>query len=380
MSQRARCGDRSRAALLSHDAAVKLSFKGPRLVCTLSSVALLMALTLPFSPATAQAVGSDVQTVEPGIPEGTPAASDLEPPLPEVPDPLPEVVARVNGQGISSAELERAVREVEAQAGRPVPAENRSAIYRSVLDQLVGYHLLAQESESRGITIAEVEVQERVDKVRQQYPTQEAFEQALAEQSMTAEALHEEARTDMRISRMVETELGDSIAVTEADIGTFYQQNPDEFNELESVRARHILVGVEAEADETRRAQQRVVAETIRRKALAGEDFPTLAQNHSRDRVSAGNGGDLGFFVRGDTAPEFEAVAFALAPGEISDVVETPYGFQIIKVEEHRPARIVPLAEASEQIGRYLLDRAREAETSRFIDRLKTKGQVEIVF
>lgn len=98
----------------------------------------------------------------------------------------------------------------------------------------------------------------------------------------------------------------------------------------EKVRARHILIKTENRDEETARSEARKILEQIR----AGGDFPDLARKHSEDTASATQGGDLGFFTRGQMVPEFEQTAFSLQPGEVSDLVRSTFGFHIIKVEE----------------------------------------------
>src|SRR5439155_989667 len=108
------------------------------------------------------------------------------------------------------------------------------------------------------------------------------------------------------------------------------------------VRARHILVKTAADAGADAKAAARKKAEELLAKVKAGGDFAALAKERSEDAGSAANGGDLGLFTRGRMTPAFEEAAFALQGGGLSDVVETPFGFHVIKVEEHRPGGAKP--------------------------------------
>ena len=111
----------------------------------------------------------------------------------------------------------------------------------------------------------------------------------------------------------------------------------------EEVRARHILFKLPPGADEKARAEARKKAEDTLAKIKQGEDFAKLAEKLSDDPGSGKAGGDLGRFSRGKMVPEFEAAAFALAPGQVSEIVESPFGFHIIKVEEKQPGGAKPL-------------------------------------
>ena len=120
-------------------------------------------------------------------------------------------------------------------------------------------------------------------------------------------------------------------------------------------------------------------ADTVRQAALAaGSDFDGLAREHSGDQATAASGGDLGFVARGQTVPPFEDALFGLEPGSISGVVESPFGFHVIKAEGRRDARLIPFDEASAQIRLLLLDQARQALMVEFIARLRASGEIEI--
>ena len=162
------------------------------------------------------------------------------------------------------------------------------------------------------------------------------------------------------------------VTPSDREIGDFYDLHlTDRFTTPEQVRARHLLVRIAPGANDDARAAARKKAEELHAKAKAGEDFATLAHKHSEDPGSASKGGDLGFFPRGRMVPEFEAVAFSLSAGELSDVVESPFGFHIIKVEEHRETQVQPLDAVREEIAGALrqehgLDLARkQAEADR---------------
>ena len=159
---------------------------------------------------------------------------------------------------------------------------------------------------------------------------------------------------------------------SEEQMRTFYQQHLDDrFTDVEEVRARHILVRVDPNADEAAKTKARAEADDLLKQIRAGGDFEALAKKHSKDPGSAPKGGDLGFFPRGRMVPPFDAAAFALEPGQVSEVVETPFGFHVIKVEEKKPGGARPFEAAREQIEKELtaersLDLARkQADTDR---------------
>lgn len=139
------------------------------------------------------------------------------------------------------------------------------------------------------------------------------------------------------------------VAVSDEDILLFYRQYPKRYNIPEKRQARHILIrAAETDAPEIK-ANKRQQAETILKLAKSGQDFAKLATQYSED-ASAEQGGDLGFFDRGQMVPSFEEAAFKLKPGQVSDLVETRFGFHIIKLEKIEPGRVIPLSEARQEI------------------------------
>jgi len=127
--------------------------------------------------------------------------------------------------------------------------------------------------------------------------------------------------------------------VSDADLKEYYSQNKKNLGVPEQVRARHILFKVDPAASEQEKNKAREQAEAVLQRARAGEDFEKLAQTYSDDQSSKAKGGDLGYFTPGRMVPDFEDAAFYTDPGKISDIVETKYGYHIIKVEDHRDAR-----------------------------------------
>ena len=297
----------------------------------------------------------------------------------EVPAELPSVVARVNGQNISRADLERAVRNLERQVGQQVPAERRSEIMRNVLENLVTFHLLAQEAANRGLAVSEADVESQVAALRKNFPTEDAFMKALAQQSLTVEDVRAGTRRDLLVARMIEKEINPTLKVADADIQKFYDENLAKFQEPGAVRASHILLRVDAKADQATKNQVRVTIESLLKQARGGTDFAALAKEHSQDPQSAEKGGDLGLFRKGQMVPSFEAAAFTTKPGAISDVVETPFGFHIIKVAEQRAGRTIPIAEVRGKIREFLEQRQRQEKTMTLAGTLKAKGKVEIL-
>ena len=328
---------------------------------------------------------SSTEAATPAATSGNAAAAGTQaaPATPAAPKPvpaqIPEVLARVNGEAVTKADFDRAVQALEARAGGPVPPEQRDQVLRGVLDQLIGYRALVQETKARNIAVPDGEVDARIGQIRGQFPSEEAFTQMLAQRKLTLEQVKSDARQDMAISKLIETEIASKIAVKPEQVTDFYAKNPDQFKQGESVRASHILISVPKGADAATKAQARTKAEQVLKEVKAGKDFAALATQYSGDPGSAAKGGDLGFFQQGQMVGPFNDVAFSLAPGTVSDLVETDFGFHIIKVAEKKAGRTIPLEEVKPQVEQYLEQMNRQEQTDAFVNGLKAKGKIEVL-
>jgi peptidyl-prolyl cis-trans isomerase D len=161
----------------------------------------------------------------------------------------------------------------------------------------------------------------------------------------------------------------DQVTFDDAEMETFYRRNLDRFEIPEQAHAAHILVRVLDGADEAVRKQKRVQAEKLLAEAKGGKDFATLAREFSDDKASAVNGGDLGSFGRGAMVAPFEQAVFSLKPGEISGLVETQFGYHIIKLISHNEAKVRSLSEVSEEIKRGLrVEKAHQLAMEKALD------------
>ena len=146
------------------------------------------------------------------------------------------------------------------------------------------------------------------------------------------------------------------LTISPKEIETFYQNNLEKFRQPKKVKVRHILIKADGKDPEASAVAKKKM-ESIREEALKGKDFIQLAKKHSEDTGTKDQGGDLGFISQGQVVPEFEKAAFSLKPGEISEIVQTPYGFHILKVEEVVEAKTEPLEKAKGQIEALLRNR-----------------------
>jgi len=295
------------------------------------------------------------------------------------PKPVPEKVASVNGVAISGEEL---VREYgiylqrTGQPGQTVPAAQQDQIRAQILDGLIDQELLYQESRKLGIQIQSQSVNDQLDAIKQRYPGEAEFKQALDSMQMTEIEVKKHIERGLAIKEVIDREVASNIVVDEAESRTFYDNNPQFFTRPERVKASHILIKVDPAASEADKKAAREKIEGLQRQVKSGTDFADLARTKSEGPSSA-QGGDLGFFQRGQMVKPFEDAAFAMEKDQLSDIVETRFGYHLIKVTEKEPEKKFSYEEVKERLAARLKQDRVEKEARTYIDTLKKGAKIE---
>lgn len=333
------------------------------------------------SPALAAAPTGTPELAPPGAPL-TEATSEPNAPAagPFDTAKLPAVVARVDGEEIGKAEVVERANAMRAQmvsAGAPAPPQSEE-LYRAMVDQLIGARLLLAEAKRRGLTATDAELTESVAKLKARDP--DGFARQLAAQHMTEKAFASELAPDLAIRKLVATDVAPGVKIGEEVARRFYQQNLDRMRRPPQVRVRHILVAVQQEAATEQRQEARKKAESLLGRLQAGADFAALARESSDDRGSREQGGMLPWLSPGESVPPFDRAAFALQPGQTSGVVESPFGFHLLRVEEKREASTVSFEEARPQIEELLSRQQARELLDRKVAALRKAARVEVLF
>ena len=179
-------------------------------------------------------------------------------------------------------------------------------------------------------------------------------------------------------NEFLKKEIAEKVSISEEDMKSYYDTHKDEFKTPEMARVRHILVKVAPGASEEEKKKAKEKAEGILDKIKAGEDFDKLATELSDDTGSKPKGGDLGFFARGRMVKPFEDAAFSLKPGQVSGIVETQFGYHIIKMEEMKEAGIDTFETVKERIRQKLLQDRIRTKVAEFIDNAMKNAKAEI--
>jgi peptidyl-prolyl cis-trans isomerase C len=256
----------------------------------------------------------------------------------------------VNDRPISFARLEASYEAFISQFGEMAPPGEEEAlrVRRVLLDRLIDQELMMQEVERKELSPSAEEIQREAEIVQGELQAEE-FKRVLGEAGYSLEEWKEKLLLDLAVERLQQDVVYEAVTVSEKEIETYLEDHRTDFEEPEQVRASQILVKTREEAVEARK------------RIRSGEDFADVAREVSLS-PDAEEGGDLGFFSRGQMPQEFEAVVFSLSRGKLSSVVETSYGHHLFLLTESREARQRSDAEVQEEVRQILFaEKAEEA-------------------
>jgi peptidyl-prolyl cis-trans isomerase C len=260
---------------------------------------------------------------------------------------------------------------------REISNSELNMILKQAVQTQVDQQLLKEQCEKDGFKPDPVKASVEVDRIQEQVG-KEKFDFVLEQQGLKRQELVDRMSVDLMIGNWVDEKVRPAIKVDDAKIQQFYSEDPAKFNRPERVRASHILFKVEPTAT----AEQKKKAKAQAIKTLAelrnGADFAQLARDRS-DCPSNAKGGDLGFFPKGRMAPEFEEAAFRLKAGELSEVVETQFGYHIIKTDTHLAEGVAPLAEVRDELRTSLSQRELGATMEKILADMRRNAKVEIL-
>lgn len=290
-----------------------------------------------------------------------------------------EGVAIVNGAVISKADLDRETNRLRQQrqfSGNPAGGSQPSDIREEALEELIGRELLYQESKKLGIEVGEEIIKKHMATMKARFGSEEEFEDRIAKMNLTEEDFEDEFRRGKAVRQLIEAEVIQKITTSEEDIRNYYDTNPDLFKQPEQVKASHILIKAQPNADESEKDKAREELAEIKRKLDEGGDFAELAKEYSQG-PSGPRGGDLGYFGRGQMVKPFEETAFALDAGKVSDTVETRFGYHLIKVFDKKSASPIPYENVKDRIGEILKRQKINEEVKLYAERLKEEASIE---
>ena len=346
-------------------------------VWMLPSLLLLAALCAcnneDASPAAPEAIS------EPAVEAPAPAAPAPEEPAAAAPAPAADpstVLATVNGTNITEGEIQALLDRFMAQMGGRIPPGQFEAalphIRENILNELIMRQIMRDAIAKAGIELTDEEYQADLAELAEALPEGVTVQEYLEANG----ASEDELREQMKMRRLLLAQANSAPKPSDEEVRAFYDENRDGFAQPESVTASHILIAFDSGDDDAAKAAKRERLEGIRQQILDGADFAEMATANS-DCPSKNNGGDLGQFGRGQMVPPFEDAAFSQEPGQVGDIVETSFGYHIIKVTDHQEGKTPEFDEVKDRIAELLSAQQERMVVAAYLEKLQSEAQVE---
>jgi parvulin-like peptidyl-prolyl isomerase len=285
----------------------------------------------------------------------------------------------VDGKPILCRDLEVIVHRELAPIGNPewtnLREDYRGQLTLAALNVLINTRLIYQEALANGMGATDEEVQAELKKIADSYNSDAELNAALAEQLLDRETLEQDLYQRVAVNKYIQEKIVNNIIVTPEEVGKYYSENPTQFHHAELVRSSHILILSGETSAQNNLAKQR--AESILQRANKGEDFAQLAKEYSMD-TSASRGGDIGFNSKESLSPEYGEAAFSLPVGG-TKIIQSEYGYHIIKVTDKKAEGLSTLEEVREQLRAFLINEKSQIEQSKLINQLREKAEIEIL-
>jgi len=291
------------------------------------------------------------------------------------------IAAIVNDEVITYLELnsEYALALKEEEKLGTVSPDAAVKLKRQVLDSMVDRKLVKQKIKELNIVITEEEIRQSIEDIKRQNKlSQEALTSALIGQGVTFDQYKLQMKEQMERLRLMSQEVKSKIQVGEREIREYYNANLALYREEPTYRARHIFLKVDKKASTEEIKKIMAKAADVMNEARSGNNFAALAMKYSDDAGAVKDGGDLGTFKKGDMLPEIESAVITMKPGEISELVTTPAGFHIIKLEETSEGKLKPFETVSASIEELLYKKKSEARFKQWADELKKNAVIDI--
>lgn len=288
-------------------------------------------------------------------------------------------IAQVNGSALMRQDLNREMKLISlklARQGRPMDDAQLKRYEGNIRETLISRTLLLQQSQTLGISVKESLVDKALGEFKNGFKDDKAYRQALDDMGFTEATLKQQIKEGLTIKALIDKEVMQKVSVSDQQVRAYYDENPNLFRRPEQVRASHILIQVPQGADQAKRDQALATIEALKVRIDNGEDFASLAMENS-EGPSKTKGGDLGFFGREQMVKPFSDAAFALQPGQVSDVVETRFGYHLIKVTERQGEQTMAFNDVKEAISSRLRQEEESKKIDAYLENLKEHADIK---
>lgn len=288
-------------------------------------------------------------------------------------------IALVNDISVSRQDLNREKKKIAlnlSQQGRPISEEQLERYEGNIRETLINRVLLLQQTESEGIAIKNRQVDKALKEFKSRFKNETDYQNALRQMETTEAELKDQIKSGLAIKTLIDKKVTHNISVSDKQTRTFYDEHPELFRRPEQVKASHILIQVPAGADEAKKEAALTSIQSLKKRIDNGESFANLAMEYS-DCPSKAKGGDLGFFSREQMVQPFSEAAFALQPGQVSDVVTTQFGYHLIRVTERQEPQMMAFNDVKEDISNRLRREKEEKMIGDYIEKIKKKADIQ---
>lgn len=294
---------------------------------------------------------------------------------------ISSIAAVVNEDIITTLDVKKelaAVMQEAAQKKAPIADSDHEKIEQESLTKLIDKKLVEQKIRELNIKVSEEDLRQAIEEVKKQNNlTQDALVAALASQGLSYEQYRTQLKDQLERLRLVSQEVRAKIQVGEREMLEFFEANKVSFQEEEQLRARQIFFRMEKSSPAAEIKTTMMTALSVLNQARRGADFSELAKKYSND-ASAADGGNLGVFRLNDTLSDFQEALSGMKPGEVSELIVTPVGLHIVKLEERIPGKIKQFAEVKADIEDRLYRKKSEERFAAWVSDLKAHANIEI--
>ena len=307
--------------------------------------------------------------------------------------PIPDVVAHVNGSDISAKHIKFQFMQVLKKSRAPFTSAQKENIVRKVIDKEVVRELMYQEGQKLNLTADPKFVEAELQALKSAYKNESDFKKALLERDITENDLKKSIAVDSQAQTILKQQVKGMLGIDDNLVENYYNNNKENFRRPTAYRASHVLImpfspeliknskieDLQNNKKELRgKAREKILK--IQEQLKGGVDIEELAKKHSHDESTSKNGGDLGFFYAEAVEKTFTDAVSKLKVGEISDIVETKFGFHVIKLTETKPGEYASFSDMKKSIQEHLFMEGARDRVSSYIASLRKKAEIEIFY
>ena len=296
---------------------------------------------------------------------------------------LTRTLAKVDNLKVTEKELSTYLDFLKNQNSSSVPEKSDpqyNVLRQNLLDSIIVLKLIQKYGKNNGFVITDKDVDDELAKLKSNYKSEDEFIKELKTNKITINFLKGQIKNQLLRDKIF-AKVTENITVSDEEIKKYYDDNKETlFTVPEQIKVSHILIKFAVPegqqlTDEIKN-QARAKIEDIQNQLKNGASFEELAKKYSEDTVSGPQGGDIGFISKGQTIPEFENAAFALQVGQVSNIVETSYGFHLIKVTDKKESYIKSFEEVKETIKSYLINTKQMKAWEDFVYKLVKQAKI----